>query len=373
MSFPTELSEITVEWLNEVMIRNGILDTERILDLKHEDVPKQGGTSLTYILTLSYDRRPDHAPQKLLVKLTTDNKNLRDVVGSYDGFQREVHFYETVGSDAGIPIPRCYASGYNADDHSCLLLMDYIDNTCLRDVGDGPVSDIELAVRKLACFHAKWWRKTDRLFGVYHEDDPFLLEPRISRTTDALELMRRRYRKDVGNTIVTLLDLWLRSARLLADYTMSLPQTLCHGDFHRRQLLLPVAEGDPFCVIDWQSVSIDFGPSDLARIILTGLLPGQRKENERTLLTLYHALLLQHGVTDYSFEQFLDQYRLGIIRQAVIHAQLLVMMNVADSLEWWATEGPKGTGMWELLYHWPSQAVEEHDVIPYLETLVQGQ
>ncbi len=370
-SFPTKLDDISVEWLNLVFLEKKVIQAERITGFHAEAVEKQGSTSMVYILTLSYDRAPDQAPNRIIAKLGLDNQAIKDAVNGLKGFQREVNFYEKFADDPGIPVPRCYASGYNPDDHSFMLLLDYIDHTRATDIGTGAVADIDLAVEHLAAFHGKWWNREHDLKGVYYENGSFILETLIKQVSDALDIMRDRHRDDVGQTVISILDLWLSHAHILADYAREGPLTLCHSDFHRQQILSPITEGDPFCVLDWQSVSIDCGPSDLARLMIVGLLPEQRKKHEGALLKKYHALLLENGVADYSYENFMNDYRLGLAKQIILHSRVFAGIDIQHTLDWWETMGPKGISMWDMLYKWPGQSAEDHDVIAFLDQVVQ--
>ena len=371
MSFPTQMDDITVEWLNEVLIKKKVLTTGRIIRYTTEPIANQGTTSKVYVISLVYDHTPPQGPSKIIAKFSSDDPETNKMIKVFQGFQREVLFYENFGADAGIPIPRCYASGYNADDNSSMLLLDYIDNACERNVQTATIKDIESAVENLAVFHAKWWGKEHQLKGIYDEHCSFLLDQRIKEVTVALDKIHTQHRDDVGRTIVSLLEFWLSHVRLLTKHLQKGPLTLCHSDFHPQQILFPMTEGDPFSVIDWQFVSIDCGPTDLARIIYTGFIPKQRRKKEQAFVEKYYALLLRHGVTGYSFEKLWEHYRLGVVKLIVSNARVFAVIDIQLALQWWETEGPKGISLWDLLYKWPGQAVEEHGVIPLLSHIVQ--
>lgn len=228
MSFPTRIDDITVEWLNEVFTKKKVLTTDRIIGFNAELHANQGTTSKLYMITLSYDRTPAQGPCRIIAKFSSDDAEINNMVCTFRGFQREVSFYEDFGDDAGIPVPRCYASGYNADDNSCMLLLDYIDNTCERNVETATIGDIELAVENLAIFHAKWWGKAHKFKSVFFEHSPFLLDQRIREVTVALEKIHKQYSNDVGRVVISLLELWLRNVHLLTEYLGKGPLTLCH-------------------------------------------------------------------------------------------------------------------------------------------------
>jgi hypothetical protein len=51
--------------------------------------------------------------------------------------------------------------------------------------------------------------------------------------------------------MLSILDRWGAHSSEITEYSRQRPQTLCHGSFHRGQILFPAAAGDPFRVIDW--------------------------------------------------------------------------------------------------------------------------
>ncbi len=371
MSFPSRIDDITVEWLNEVFTKKKVLTTDRIIGFNAELLDKQGTTSRLYLITLLYNRDAAQGPCRIIAKFSSDDVEINNMVRTFRGFQREVSFYEAFGADAGIPVPCCYASGYNADDNSCMLLMDYIDNTRERNVETATIEDIEMAVEHLAIFHAKWWGKVREIKNVCSEHAPFLLDRRVREVTIALEKIHNRYSDDVGRTAISLLEFWLSNVRLLTEYLEKGPLTLCHSDFHPQQILFPIAEDDPFCVIDWQFVSSDCGPADLSRIIHTGLLPELRKENERELVEKYYALICRYGVTGYSLEKLWTHYLLGILKIIVLNARVFTVQDIPLALQWWEANGPKEISLWELLFRWPGQAIEEHGGVSVISRIVQ--
>lgn len=376
MPFPARLSEVTVDWLNDVLVEKRILTTERVAAFTVEPVPLQGLTCSVHVLTLSYDRPSARAPQKLILKISTDNPAARQALAANRGYQREVSFYSNIGSDAGIPVPACYAARYNAEDDSCVLLLDYIDNTCQKDVFSGVPEDVDLAVEHLAALHAGWWGRERELEsrGIVYAQAPFLLDIYLEKLTAALGCLSGRYRTDAGPTLMSLLDLWLPNARLFADHFRKGPLTLCHGDFHRNQILFPVAGRNPFCVIDWQLVTIDSGATDLAHILVTGLFPDQRRARERELVEKYYALLLQHGVIDCSIDRIREQYALGVVKLALFYLTTFAMGDVQPIVDWWAAdEKHKGVSFWDMLCGWPSRALEEHGALELLEGILRSQ
>jgi thiamine kinase-like enzyme len=144
--------------------------------------------------------------------------------------------------------------------------------------------------------------------------------------------------------------------------------TMCHGSFHRDQLLFPNDGAGPPWVIDWQNVSTNIGAIDLARIIVNGLLPAQRQQHERRLLALYHTMLREHGVTGHPEQDLLDDYRFGLMNVILFHSLILADYPVEVIQKYWTARTP----FWEVLFHWPGEAAKEWDVLEWMKQAVSS-
>ena len=373
MTSPALIDEISVEWLNALLRRHGIMKGDCIGSFDVEPVPCQGMTSLTHILTLRYNHKPPSAPSQLIAKFSLDNEMVKDAFAANRGFEREVDFYNRFGGDAGIPIPHCYWAQYDKETNSCGILMEYVGNTRATTTFTGTIQEIEQVVDHLAPFHARWWQREHEMKGVYPGQAPFMVDTLVKKLKPALENINSNYRNEVGETLVSLLELWIANAGHFAKHQQKMPQTLCHGDLHREQILFPADAGDPFCVIDWQLSAIDSGPADLAHLLTSGLRPEQRRQHEHELLERYFNGLVQHGVTDYSQEQMMDSFRLGIARFALFYLSAFSMGDISPIIQWWENDDKrKGFSFWDVIIQWPAQALEKHGVIEYLTKILRN-
>jgi aminoglycoside/choline kinase family phosphotransferase len=365
MSFPARLSELTVDWLNQVFDTKGLLGAGRIVAFNAVPASAQGGTSSVYVLTLTYDPPAENAPGRALAKFSAENQEVRDAVRDHRLYQREIAFYTHYGLDPGIQTPACYAADYEERSNTCVLLLQYIEEARSRAVHEGGPEDIEAAVQCLAPFHARWWGREAASRVIESYDALPVLEKRMEQAARAFARIKEGgHRGACGETSFALLDFWLAHAHALARYSRSRPQTICHGSFHRGQILFPDRGARLPWVIDWQSVSSHIGAHDLARIIVSGLFPAQRRRHERRLLALYHALLTEGGVRGYPLEQLFDDYRLAIVGLVVFHSLILADYPVEVVARHWKERTP----FWEMLFRWPGDAAQEWDVLGWLET-----
>ena len=88
-----------------------------------------------------------------------------------------------------------------------------------------------------------------------------------------------------------------------------LPQTLFHVDFRLDNLSFSNETADAeVTLFDWQATGIGPGAADVASFLCSSLPAEASSEEERELLRIYHAELVQGGVDSYSLETFEEHY-----------------------------------------------------------------
>jgi len=94
--------------------------------------------------------------------------------------------------------------------------------------------------------------------------------------------------------------------------------TVIHGDAHTWNFLFPRSgEGTPY-LIDWQLWHLDVGARDLAFLIALHWDRAVRQQLELSLLRLYHVELISSGISNYSFDNLLLDYRRCVVRNLTI-------------------------------------------------------
>jgi aminoglycoside phosphotransferase (APT) family kinase protein len=95
--------------------------------------------------------------------------------------------------------------------------------------------------------------------------------------------------------------------KLLADRSSRTP---VHSDYRLDNMLFGTSEAArPLTIVDWQTVRLDVGPSDVAYFLGSAFEPERRRSCERDLLIRYHrALVEDYGVDDYPFDECWRDY-----------------------------------------------------------------
>jgi hypothetical protein len=75
------------------------------------------------------------------------------------------------------------------------------------------------------------------------------------------------------------------------------------------------ADGGAFYVVDWQFVKRGRGIWDVAYFLSQNLVPNDRRAIEMDLLRDYVRILIDRGVTTYSFEDAWHDYKLSLLHR----------------------------------------------------------
>ncbi len=110
---------------------------------------------------------------------------------------------------------------------------------------------------------------------------------------------------------------------------------IVHGDYRLDNLLFGSPPASPeLTVVDWQTVSIGIGPSDVAYFCGAGLVPDLRERVERDLVGRYAAGLRRAGV-DISDDAIWEAYVLGSVGgyyMALLASQVVEQTERGDEM-----------------------------------------
>jgi hypothetical protein len=151
-------------------------------------------------------------------------------------------------------LPRMLATGRDGDDH--WLVLAHHDGPALDD--DAPVPDAVWSV--LGSVHRHWWRKRPR--GLPVVDPVSWSRTLLERTLPAVRGAAQRSGDPDLARVAARVPEWAQDPRAHRALTV-LPRTLCHGDAHRGNVLLP-ADGPR--LIDWGNARVAVPALDLVTL-----------------------------------------------------------------------------------------------------------
>lgn len=329
----------TPAWLTASLRNVGMLQHGEVIAV---DEQKSGAfnSQLTF-LRLHYSADASrNPPERVILK-----RNISTDWGIEAGAE-EVKFYKLVASLPDHPpiLPPCYAAEYDeTSGDSYLLLQDLSETHAPPETRDQQISLVDAVlspenmlrvIDTLAQFHAYWWQH------------PLLASGRLtvgywSRNEERLGLYLERRQRSWDSLIAAEAD-WLPTdirqlyewvftrlpyhwERYLAPrFTPQTHLTVVHGDAYFANFLCPKpGENGTAYLLDWQSPVVDHAGHDLANLLATFWTPAQRhaEAREQMLLQRYYQTLCANGVTGYSWDALLTDYRSGLIYWLLVPVQ----------------------------------------------------
>lgn len=176
---PTTPTDITDDWLNDVLAEGGHLGSRRVVECSTAMIENQGLSSAMVRVNVEFDRPGSTLPTSLMVKMRPADDEVFDRYLNLGFYHREIGFYRDL-TDPGLSVPLCY---YAAEDSSGAFVL------LLEDLGAQRAfeaeQDVEPALRQIAGLHAKWWGGED-----LQQFDWLSVENRQSTMTARLEELR---------------------------------------------------------------------------------------------------------------------------------------------------------------------------------------
>lgn len=261
----------------------------------------------------------------------------------------EVRFYAQVAPQSPwTPTVPCYDVACDKSGHWHVLLLDVSTTHCQAPqpltvaqrrfmmpdhAGDRsrpypyPNRRYASLCRAYAGLHARWWN--DGLINEERHRGPRDGPQGISGATanDSIRSIQRRwsaetlptYRKE--HSRAPLPASWQACERAVEMWPELLIRrkalghlTLVQGDAHLGNVFFDRdPDSDHLYLLDWDTYQRGIGPWDLAYMLVVSHAPSIRRKVESRILQLYHRYLLSFGVTGYSYDQCVADYRLSIL------------------------------------------------------------
>ena len=341
---PQEGSEFTADWFTDLFQEQY---GAAVLDVSREVI----GTGVGFVgeihrCFLSWDATRGDLPTSVIVKVPSKLPLNRSLGEGLQLYEREVIAYEKLASDMGLPMPNVLYSAMDDDPtpwldsvinflfsrlplggvswltvkflelasknprlrRYVLVIEDIADARPPSQVEGGSLDDALISLATLARFHAHHWMNEE---SIAVSDRIWALNrlPKVSQASYARirEEFLGRFGELVGDEKMRVIDdTQDRLEDLLAPLAQD-PWTLLHGDYRLDNIMFrPNGE---IVVIDYQLLSKGRPGWDVAYFITTALSADYKSEEE-TMLKHYHETLLRAGITNYSFEELVDDVEL---------------------------------------------------------------
>ena len=250
-------------------------------------------------------------PNRLLLKWA-----LKESAAPEQGDPEVVFYRELAPVLPSPPIVRCLATAPPTSKERWLILEDLRSSHTNPPWPGRPTNkQLREAVAVLARIHAYWWEAPALGSTVGTLPTETGLRTMVHGFRDHLPAFFNELGEDLPLSDRKVLEAAFNSSlqpwlRLVDQRAL----TVTHGDAHTWNFIFPRSgQGEPY-LVDWQVWHLDVGARDLAFMIALHWDRAARKELELPLLHFYHEELISAGITNYSFDDLLLDYRRCTVR-----------------------------------------------------------
>jgi hypothetical protein len=319
---------VTPEWLTDVLRHGGAIgDDAEVVSFDSGSIGTgQVGDNVRY--TLTYAGEP--GPASIVCKFASRDPQSASTGVQTLTYETEVAFYRDLAHTVDISRPHCYLAALESGTANVVLVMEDLTPAEQGDQIEGcTVEQATLAIDEAAKLHGPRW------------GDPTLKELAWldrSSTQGGMAMMLGmvwdgfvdRYRATLDDVTIEAGAQLIASIETLRAYE-PVALTPVHYDYRLDNMLFATpARGRPLTVVDWQTVQLGLGPSDIAYFLGNAFAPEVRRACERALVSRYHEALLGYGVGGYSLEQCWDDYRRSSYASLVMAIFASMMVGRTD-------------------------------------------
>ena len=347
--FPASADEVTPAWLTPHLKAAGVLGAGAVTGIAWEPIGTgQVGDSARF--TLSYDP-PGAGPPSIAGKFAAADPASRRTAVALGLYAKEAGFYRDLAARLAIRTPRALASEIVPDASDFVLLFEDLGPARGGNQLAGcAIADAREAVRQLAGLHAPSWGNAALTGAAWLQPPPGALDLLRGAYPQATQVFSERYADDLAPELMAVChQLAARSGDWFAR-AAALP-CLIHGDYRLDNLLFDIRGGaEPIGVLDWQTVAVGSGPTDLAYFLGAGVGTSLRAGHEDELVELYCEAMTRAGVP-LTRAAIWDDYRRG-----ALHGVSTAVFSAA-----FVERTPRGDAMFLDMARGACQLALEHD------------
>jgi len=253
--------------------------------------------------------------QPVIVKCIarTDNSALSKGLNFY---KNEVNFYLHLAEQTPIPIPRALYAAVDPATQDFLLVLEDLGDAATGDQLVGCTRDqLDVAFRRAAELHGTFWGRATEFDFLHYQIDmrtilfrrDAIFRPGVAPCMSNFTEHFTGNRADVVRKIADqYIDLFLNA--------LGGEPTIVHGDYRTDNMFWVEKDGKPDIIaFDWQNTMGGNGTHDIAYFCSQSADPQLHGEAQMAALRLYHDTLLDHGVSNFSFDECLERYRHNLL------------------------------------------------------------
>ena len=320
LDIPERHEDVTAEWLTQALRSGGVISQQVVSSFEVEPLgAERSQLSSLARITVEFNEGAESLPDSIFAKFVSRIPGNRELIADLGVFQREIDMYKNFGNTIPLNMPKLYFGLASQDSDVGVILLEEIKaiskDALPPEERTLTASEVKLALKELAKMHAKWW-EDQALYGYEWLPgvDNGLRKLLYQLNDDAWPKLRAILEPVFSSEEVRICSGLSSFLTTLMSELDKMPTTLSHSDFHSGNLLWDkTGEPNVVWVLDWQLSSRGPAIVDTARFLSTGVGRANQHLVRQDYLPEYHRALIGHGVTDYGYEQFLSDYRYGLL------------------------------------------------------------
>lgn len=309
--------EMTAEWMTEALRKNGVIRDASVVAATPEPV----GVGVGFLgqlarIRLTYDRPEGGTPASCIAKLPTLDPGGLQIGNTFRFYEREIRFYDEIAGKTELRVPARYYSDMDLERGEYILVIEDLAPAMVGDQMPGcSVQQAEVAFRNIAAFHAAWWDRAELEQLDWMPDiDSGVQQIAEASYQQCWQPFCQMMGEQMSSELLAIGEALQHQVVNIQHEFAKPPRTINHGDFRLDNMFFAAPEGGaPFSICDWQIASKGRGTFDLAYFASNSLPPALRTEHEMRLLKIWHDEVTARGVSGYSFDDAVRDYRLGVL------------------------------------------------------------
>lgn len=281
----------------------------------------------------TFDWDGGEGPPTLAGKFAAADPTSRGTAAMLGLYAKEVRFYRELAPQLPVRTPEVLFAGMADDGGSFFLLFEDLGPARGgNQIAGCSLADARAVIRQAAALHAPGWHNPAILDLDWLQPDPAAAAQVRALYPQAQAVFRERYAGVLEPEYMALCE-------ALAEVTAATERahdkvSLVHGDFRLDNVLFDIKGGaEGVAVLDWQTLAIGNGLTDVGYFLGCGIGDTLRRAHERELLELYCAEMTARGVP-LSVEAIWRDYVLGALHgvsTAVFSAAFVVRTERGDA------------------------------------------
>ncbi len=270
-------------------------------------------------------------PPSVVVKVPSTDDTTRQYGFGHGPYAAEFHFYRSVASETGVASAQSFGLHFDeAAPDFAFLLEDMTGHRPGDQFTEPDGSQLNNAVEQVVALQAPaWGRAGDEPFSTLTGDR----EGRATRTKAMLQAFLPSVVERLGGGLDNGIDELLGRFGDVSDELalhQSEPTTLVHGDFRPDNFMYGSADSPrPLVVVDWQTLRMGRGVTDIAYLLGGALAPNRRAQIERDTLADYRQRLSAVGI-DYGHDDCLRDYAIASLHGLAVATAATLMAAATE-------------------------------------------